>query len=50
MKSPEDFTLERARDYARDRGWRTEPLSWEEVAVLVRLVDQLRTFNGWEDD
>ena len=38
MKSPQDTALQRAQDYARDRGWRQEPLTWQEVEVLVGLT------------
>jgi hypothetical protein len=40
MKSPQELALQRAQDYARDRGWRQEPLTWEEVAVLTEVVEQ----------
>ena len=39
MKSPQDAALQRAQDYARDRGWRQEPLTWEEVEVLVMAMN-----------
>ena len=33
--TPTEQAEQRARDYVRDRGWRQEPLSWEEVAKLL---------------
>lgn len=33
--TPAERAEQRARDYVRDRGWRHEPLSWEEVAELL---------------
>ena len=41
MKSAQDTALQRARDYARDRGWRQAPLTWEEVEVLLGVADRL---------
>lgn len=38
MISMQDATLRRAQDFARDRGWRCEPLRWEEIEVLVELA------------
>lgn len=38
MTSPRELALQRAQDYARDRGWRQEPLTWEEVEALVKLI------------
>jgi len=41
MKSPQDIALQRAQDYVRDRGWRQEPLTWEEVKALRDVADRL---------
>lgn len=52
MISEQDAVLERARSYVRDRGWRQEPLTWEEVEVLVGLTygPDLEDFNvGYEE-
>jgi hypothetical protein len=38
MISEEDAVLERAQSYVRDRGWRHEPLTWDEVKVLVGMT------------
>lgn len=37
---------QRARDFVRDRGWRQEPLSWEEVAEVLKL----RGLISWTDE
>jgi len=46
--SAQDAALARARAYVRDRGWRHEPLTWEEVEVLVELTygPDLEDFNA----
>jgi len=52
MKSPQDLALQRAQDFARDRGWRQDPLTWEEVEVLVELTfgpDQGDFETGYEE-
>jgi hypothetical protein len=38
MISEQDAVLERANSYVLSRGWRQEPLSWEEVKVLVGMT------------
>ena len=38
MISEQDAALQRAQDYVRNRGWRVEPLTWEEVEVLVAMT------------
>ena len=38
--SGEERALQRAEDYVRDRGWRQEPLTWEEVADLLDALDR----------
>jgi hypothetical protein len=52
MITAQDAALQRARAYVRDRGWRHEPLTWEEVEVLVGLTygPDLEDFNaGYEE-
>jgi hypothetical protein len=38
MISEQDAALQRAQAYVRNRGWRCEPLAWEEVEVLLKNV------------
>jgi hypothetical protein len=38
MISEQDAVLERAQSYVRDRGWRQEPLTWQEIKVLVGMT------------
>lgn len=42
MKTPLELAAEHARAYVRNRGWRVEPLSWEEVEVLL---EEMQTLN-----
>lgn len=39
MKTPLDLAIEHARAFVATRGWRTEPLTWEEVAEILRAYD-----------
>ena len=39
--TPAEHAEQRARDYVHDRGWRQEPLSWEEVAALLDVIDDV---------
>jgi len=48
MKSPHEFALQRAQDFARDRGWRQEPLTGEEVEELVMAMNE-SYHNGYDD-
>jgi hypothetical protein len=38
VKTPLELAAERARANLRNRGWRVEPLTWEEVEVLLEHV------------
>lgn len=58
MKTPLELATEHARAYVRERGGRVEPLSWEEVGVLlenVRMPSEIRALvndavdAGYED-
>lgn len=48
MKTDEERARQRAEDYVRDRGWRHEPLTWEEVAVLLDGLGRVRVFVSHE--
>jgi hypothetical protein len=38
MKTPLELATEHARAYVHNRGWRVEPLTWEEVRELMKAV------------
>ena len=43
--TPAEHAEQRARDYVRDRGWRQEPLSWEEVRALLEALEAAGEFD-----
>ncbi len=47
MQTIAEQALQRAQDYVRDRGWRHEPLTWEEVGALI---DELTMQEGAYQD
>ena len=42
MKTELELATERARAYVRNRGWRQESLTWEEVKELLGELDRIR--------
>lgn len=40
MKTALQLALEHARVYARERGGRVEPLTWEEVALILNELSR----------
>lgn len=50
MKTPIELAAEHAYAYVASRGWRVEPLTWEEVKVLLEELDWARlSVCGCED-
>jgi len=35
VKTDLELAVDRARAYVRNRGWRVEPLTWDEVKVIL---------------
>ena len=44
MKTPLDLAIEHARAFVRDRRRRTEPLTREEVAEILRTYDSAERY------
>ena len=42
MKTPLELAAEHARTYVRNRGWRCEPPTWEEVKLLLDELQRMQ--------
>ena len=39
MKTELELATEHAHEFVRNRGWRCEPLTWEETEELIKAMD-----------